>query len=1539
MAVVPKQNGLEILRRLVPLNTLSDEVLSELMDAAAFEKIDKGRYLFREGDTDPQRVYLLSGSLSLVEDGKEVDRVVANSNMARYPVAQHVPRRYSAKARSKVEVVRIDGGLLGDLLSRGGGGIYQVQELSPDGDNDWMGQLLQSPIFQRIPAANIQNIMMRMEEIQASSGEMVIRQGDEGDYFYLLNQGQCAVTRETESGELQEIARLRAGECFGEESLLSGRPRSSTVCMLTDGVLFRLPKSDFVEYIKLPLANAISYQDARRRIEKGAVWLDVRSPLEHARVNIPDSRNIPFNELRQEGPGLETDDAYVVYCQDGLVSSTAVYLLMELGLDACVLERGLESVPDEDLEREEPEPDGAQVISLRPEHEAASTATPDRGSVPDDEAGLLRERLQKTEAQAQEQMQRARKMKLMLEKLKGRLAETEQASQLELEEKQQREKELERLRGQLKEQATNAGLYEAQQAQLEEVTGERDRLQSELDDLCRQVGQLEKRLEGREQDDSRKIKSLDSERAQLQEALDQAETELRESRSELSALKEEEQRLQASLQQASEEGEALKAEQAAREKAADEALRSAQQQVQEQEEALSTSLEQVASLETALAERGSNEQQQSERLAAAQQEAREREASLNASLDEARQQVASLEAALAERESGQRQQSEQLAAAEKQRQLLNGERDQLQAELEHASGQIARLESERREAEQSGKRQRLELEGALKEAQAAQQTTEAERLTAANERDRISAELAVLQGRYSQLQQTLQERDNSLAELRQGSGEKAQEEVSRLEQALEQVRAELREARDGTEADRQELETLREQLQSATAEAAGQQALEQELASLQAEREQLAEARTSLEEALREAQEKLAGLEAEQLGEREARERLEQALEQQRAETEQLKQATVSAPAGGDLKVLQAELATLNEALDEADHSYEELSRERDELKSTLEKLRLESGASGADQESEAQRLAAELDALGRELAQVREQAEADVGRLQEQLEAQQAEADESLPPVADGELEALQQALQEARGQLKELELSSSADAAEGEVLRQEIDKLRRSLEERTTELERTRKESLLLEEKTEERNSEIDRLKLALEAAQVDADEAQFKKQEALDARKQVEEALYQLQKQVESERPRDDLMQQSLTASDETPLLPGRNGGRRPLGALLVGAVLAFGLAEGIAIMGGKGELLSGLWTDNSESVVVDSASIPGSADPAPGERIPHTPAQAVAPETGSSSVEGPVGAETKPEAGITQEPVPPGKPEAQLPARPEPEPTRITEPEPVVAARPEPAAPPPREAAPGPARPTEPATGSPMRDRLASGGRGPEMVYIRGGEFEMGSSVHFLSREEQPVHRVEVPSFSIGRYEVTFRDYELFAAATGRRLPDDLGWGQGNRPVINVSWEDASAYAEWLSAETGRRYRLPSEAEWEYAAAAGTDTPYWWGFDLGSDRANCFNCGSQWDGVSTAPVGRFEANPFGLHNTAGNVMEWVSDCYHNTYTGAPSDGSSWQEAECSERVVRGGAFNKPGESLRVTRRNRHGPDARLFVLGFRVVREVN
>ena len=245
------------------------------------------------------------------------------------------------------------------------------------------------------------------------------------------------------------------------------------------------------------------------------------------------------------------------------------------------------------------------------------------------------------------------------------------------------------------------------------------------------------------------------------------------------------------------------------------------------------------------------------------------------------------------------------------------------------------------------------------------------------------------------------------------------------------------------------------------------------------------------------------------------------------------------------------------------------------------------------------------------------------------------------------------------------------------------------------------------------------------------------------------------------------------------------------------------------------------------------------------------------------------------------------------------------------------------------------------GQSFRDELASGGQGPEMVVIPSGRFHMGCVSGRDCDDEIPVHDVKIAQpFALSKYEVTFAQWDACIAAggCGGYKPFDYVWGRGNRPVIFVSWKDAMGYVKWLSSETGARYRLPTEAEWEYAARAGTTTTtkYSWGNDIGVNRANCNGCGSQWDNEQTAPAGSFRANGFGLYDMHGNVREWVADCWNGSYAGAPSDGSAWTSGNCARRVLRGGTLSSRPRYLRSTFRSSDPTGYRGPHLGFRVAR---
>ena len=248
---------------------------------------------------------------------------------------------------------------------------------------------------------------------------------------------------------------------------------------------------------------------------------------------------------------------------------------------------------------------------------------------------------------------------------------------------------------------------------------------------------------------------------------------------------------------------------------------------------------------------------------------------------------------------------------------------------------------------------------------------------------------------------------------------------------------------------------------------------------------------------------------------------------------------------------------------------------------------------------------------------------------------------------------------------------------------------------------------------------------------------------------------------------------------------------------------------------------------------------------------------------------------------------------------------------------------------------------PPVGSTFRDCTGC----PEMVVVPAGSYSMGSLANdpFRGPDESPAHRVTIGEpFAVGVHEVTFAQWDACYRAGGcSHRADDQGWGRGTRPVVDVSWNDAQEYARWLSGETRRSYRLPSEAEWEYVARAGTTTLFWWGDDLDHNRANCDRCGSAWDDRQTAPVGSFSANAFGLHDVHGNVWERVQDCRNDDYVGAPSDASAWEAGNCDWRGVRGGGWKSIPLVMRAANRAWvRPPGSRLFdaETGFRVVRSL-
>ncbi|MCP4301685.1 MAG: cyclic nucleotide-binding domain-containing protein [Gammaproteobacteria bacterium] len=337
----------EMLRGFSPLDGLKRDNLAALARKVQIRELSPGQVLFKEGDTEKRTIYIISGVLELVDQVKVVGTVEGGSELARNPVAPVYPRRISARARDRVQFLSIDSDLLDVMLTWDQTGTYEVSDLqdgSDEGSEDWMTMLLQTKAFHKIPPANIQAIFMRMQQINYRSGDVILKQGAEGDYFYVLIRGSALVTRETPlSKEGIKLAELRVGDTFGEEALISEAKRNATVTMQTDGSVMRLGKEDFKKLLNEPMLDWLSRDEAEEIVQAGGQWLDVRLPSEFENQHIDGAINIPLYFIRLKISTLDQNQRYVVCCDTGRRSSAGAYILNERGYQAYVLRGGINS--------------------------------------------------------------------------------------------------------------------------------------------------------------------------------------------------------------------------------------------------------------------------------------------------------------------------------------------------------------------------------------------------------------------------------------------------------------------------------------------------------------------------------------------------------------------------------------------------------------------------------------------------------------------------------------------------------------------------------------------------------------------------------------------------------------------------------------------------------------------------------------------------------------------------------------------------------------------------------------------------------------------------------------------------------------------------------------------------------------------------------------------------------------------------------------------------------------------------------------------
>ncbi len=342
-----EQLDTELLKGFSPLDGLKRDNLAALARKVQIRELSPQQILFKEGDTEKRTIYIVSGSLELTDEGNLQEVIEGGTDSARNPVSPLFPRRVTAKARNRVQFISIDSDLLDVMLTWDQTGSYEVSELHGESDvggDDWMTMLLQTKAFHKIPPANIQAIFMRMQQINYKAGDVVLKQGTEGDYFYVLTRGKALVTRETPlNKEGIKLAELAVGDTFGEEALISDAKRNATVTMIVDGAVMRLGKEDFKRLLNEPMLEWVSMAEAEEIVAGGGQWLDVRLPSEFENHHQEGAVNIPLYFIRLKINTLDPKKRYVVCCDTGRRSSAGAYILSERGYQACVLRGGINS--------------------------------------------------------------------------------------------------------------------------------------------------------------------------------------------------------------------------------------------------------------------------------------------------------------------------------------------------------------------------------------------------------------------------------------------------------------------------------------------------------------------------------------------------------------------------------------------------------------------------------------------------------------------------------------------------------------------------------------------------------------------------------------------------------------------------------------------------------------------------------------------------------------------------------------------------------------------------------------------------------------------------------------------------------------------------------------------------------------------------------------------------------------------------------------------------------------------------------------------
>ncbi|NOY67050.1 MAG: SUMF1/EgtB/PvdO family nonheme iron enzyme [Gammaproteobacteria bacterium] len=1602
MSAMPKMADIKALKNLVPLNMLSNTHFEELARKATVIDIKPGKFLFKKGERDNSTCYVLSGEIAL-HDGTDIKLTIqGGSEEAKHPVAPQQPRQLSARAKTHCTIISIDSGLLDVMLAWEQSSGYEVAEIESDEEEDWMTRMMQSDLMQRLPATNLQQLFIRMKEQSASVGDVIVSQDDDGEYYYIIKEGKCIVSRKPSAQSRPiKLAELNNGDSFGEESLLSGAKRNATVTMLTDGRLMRLSKKDFDELLKAPLLSQLIYEDTKTLVGKGAIYLDVRLPGEYVNAHLEGSINIPLAAIRNEISNIDQSKTYIAYCDTGRRSTSAVFLLGQLGIDAHVLTNGLSSVPlaeytnEDEIIEELEKPDTAEVININRDKESALKES-EAIKAANDEKNKFKEQAEKLnrkitllngqiETVEKSLVEKNNEIQTLKEQVVENKSQTEEIEQ-ELIASQELEVELEKLKSMLTRSEEDretqkeiiASAKEAEDQAQKKIISQGEELtkfvqkhelyEIKIEQLKEKQEILKQEKDALSEDSDGNLKELYTKIENAKEAEDQAKKKIVSQSEELARFVQKHELYGIQIEQLKKEQEILKQEKEVLSEDSDESLKELHAKVESLRASIDEARVENASLEGDLV----NERSKILQLRQEVESSKDKEKSISKEFDD---QKALFEEDI---EAKERELKEEIKS-------LNNKIDGLETELasevtngksgaDHLQQSIEDLESVREQLEnkvEAANNKVDELEKINAEAGVAVKEIEDTVKSIQIEKDKTEEKYIEVTAQIEEEKQKVTSLSDDLLNARKESGEAQTEAQVNLdnalsaltekEQILVSVQSQLDEINSGKlKAERlceelgEEVRNLKESQQAVIDESNNKVVtLQQQMGEVSSECHSLKDVVVSLEEELKAENESKRSLEENKESDSKEMQDLLDSLKKQVEDSKE--KARIAELLVNDKdksgEELHTELAAMRESYARKESDSLELEKQIESLKAEIKSVNEKDNVASIenkdfegtlkklqDEHTEASNVSRErieeleksiqekqlkIDEVNKNIGKessLRIDVESSLGLMGDDLKHYKSESevfrqklDESESAVAtlEAELNKLKDAQQDwrttendaakdielevAKSQIKDIEQELKDSQSSMAVAKNSIDTLEKQLSMERHMSDANNNLQGQIEKLKNDMESQLSTYKSEVDTESVKLTNENKRLQEQLDRLHKDHETAVNNGKEVERTYRKQEPMRPHDAEEDHSALfdLPDMDknlfNNRVNPAASKNNLLITTGIAVIFSILSAAGVYLFFVPEEKPDLNQVFS--------PVVKDKIIKKEAVTKKIETVKPAKKNTLAIKKKPLLNLDKRAKSVKKKTSVILLKS----SRV------------------------------------FSDPLKSGGTGPVMTGVPAGNFKMGSPLSSVHFEERPQHSVSVKNFSIGKYEVTFAEYDRFSAATGRPRPSDNGWGRHKRPVVNISWTDANEYTKWLSRETGYTYRLPTEAEWEYAARAGSQTQYWWGTTMLDKRANCFNCGSQWDRVSTAPVGRFEASSLGLHDMSANVMEWVSDCYMKNYDGAPVDGSSWSNGKCESHVARGGSYRSTTDNIRVTKRSKFATETALDQVGFRVVRE--